>query len=91
MPTINVTKPFPFAVDGNEVIQVEVGEQEASERLALVAVEHLGCATLVGDSTETDPKKMKVPVLKDWLTAKGIAFDPSANKEALLALVPSGD
>ena len=86
-----MTKPFPFAVDGNEVIQVEVGEQEVSERLALVAVEHLEFATLVGGSAESDPKKMKVPALKEWLTAKGITFDQSANKDALLALVPSGD
>ncbi|MCP1511831.1 hypothetical protein OKW09_002945 [Pseudomonas rhodesiae] len=38
---------------------------------------------------ETDPLKMKVPELKEWLTAKGIAFDPSAKKEDLQALVPA--
>ncbi len=40
---------------------------------------------------ETDPLKMKVPDLKVWLTGKGIEFDPSANKEALQALVPKSD
>lgn len=93
MPIINVTKPFPFAVDGNEVIQVEVGEQEVSDRCALVAVEHLGYATLLEDEggTETDPLKMTVPKLKDWLAAQGIAFDPAAKKPELQALVPKGD
>ncbi|MCF5044291.1 hypothetical protein GIW79_27990 [Pseudomonas sp. PA-7-1E] len=49
MPTIIVTKPFLFAVDGNHVIQIEVGEQEVSERCAIVAVEHLEYATLAGE------------------------------------------
>lgn len=40
------------------------------------------------ENAETDPLKMKVPELKDWLTAKGIAFDPAAKKEDLQALVP---
>ncbi len=93
MPTINVTKPFPFAVDGNEVIQFEVGEHEVSDRCALVAVEHLGYATLLDDegSTETDPLKMTAPKLKEWLAAKGIDFDPAAKKPELQALVPSND
>jgi hypothetical protein len=38
--------------------------------------------------TETDPLKMKVDDLKAWLTAKNIAFDASAKKEDLQALVP---
>ena len=91
MPTINVTKPFQFSADGNNVFQIEVGEQEVSDRLAIVAVDHLECATLTGSSAETDPKKMKVQALKDWLTAKGIAFESTANKDALLALVPQSD
>jgi hypothetical protein len=41
------------------------------------------------DAPETDPLKMKVPELKEWLTEKGIAFDPSAKKEDLQALVPA--
>ena len=57
MPTILVTKPFPFAEGGNHVIQIETGEQEVSERCALVAVDHLKIATLVEDSkAERKPK-----------------------------------
>ena len=41
------------------------------------------------DAPETDPLKMKVPELKEWLTAKGIAFDATAKKEDLQALVPA--
>ncbi|MFK3945625.1 HeH/LEM domain-containing protein [Pseudomonas fulva] len=37
---------------------------------------------------ETDPHKMNVPELKDWLTAKGIEFDASAKKPDLQALIP---
>lgn len=141
MPFISVKKPFPFAVDGNQVVEIQAGEQEVSERCALVAVEHLGVAeylerrvqqVLLEDGptiaewieagylatnyppqgyasrssqeeidaaiqlqkdaeTETDPLKMTVPKLKEWLTVKGIAFDPSALKPALQALVPSDD
>ena len=57
MPTIQVTKPFPFAEDGNHVVQIENGEQEVSERCALVAVEHLKVATLIeGSKTERKSK-----------------------------------
>ncbi len=57
MPTIIVTKPFPFAVEGNHVIQIETGEQEVSDRCAIVAVEHLKYATLAGESkTERKPR-----------------------------------
>ena len=41
------------------------------------------------DEPETDPLKMKVPELKEWLTEKGIAFDSTAKKEDLQALVPA--
>ncbi len=41
------------------------------------------------DAPETDPLKMKVPELKEWLTAKGIEFDATAKKEDLQALVPN--
>jgi hypothetical protein len=41
------------------------------------------------EAPETDPLKMKVPELKEWLTAKGIAFDATAKKEDLHALVPA--
>ena len=137
MPIIIVNKPFTFAVDGNHVIEISAGEQDVSERCALVAVEHLGVASYpnqldanglkldgptiaefvaagypavnyppegyasrssqeeidaaIEAEKETDPLKMKVPDLKAWLTAKGIEFDPSANKDALQALVPKGD
>lgn len=40
------------------------------------------------EAPETDPQKMKVPELKEWLTGKGIDFDASAKKEDLQALVP---
>lgn len=134
MPIILVKKPFPFAVDGNQVVEIPAGEQDVSDRCALVAVEHLGVAAYLDQKDftglkldgptiaefveagylainyppdgyasrssqeeidaaieaqkEDDPLKMKVPDLKAWLTAKGIEFDPSANKEALQALVP---
>lgn len=92
MPLIHVEEAFPFSPDGNEVVIVEAGEQEVSERCALVAVEHLQVAWLVdGADTETNPLKMGVPALKEWLTAKGIAFDAGANKKALQALVPRND
>jgi len=141
MPIISVKMPFPFAVDGNQVVEIQAGEQEVSERCALVAVEHLGVAEYLDRQlqsvlredgptlaefieagylasnyppegyasrssqeeieaaikaqkeaeTETDPLKMTVPKLKEWLAAKGIAFDPSANKPALQALVPEND
>ena len=137
MPIIIVNKPFPFAVDGNHVVEISAGEQDVSERCALVAVEHLGVASYpnqldanglkldgptiaefvaagypavnyppegyasrssqeeidaaIEAEKETDPLKMKVPDLKAWLTAKGVEFDPSANKDALQALVPKRD
>lgn len=50
MPTIIVHKPFRFAVDGNRVVTVPAGEQEVSERCALVAVEHLKVATIPEES-----------------------------------------
>ena len=137
MPIIIVKKPFPFSADGNHVVEVPAGEQDVSERCALVAVEHLGVASYpnqldanglkldgptiaefveagylavnyppegyasrssqeeidaaIETQKETDPLKMKVTDLKAWLTGKGVEFDPSANKEALQALVPKGD
>lgn len=48
MPKIIVEKPFPFAIDGNQIVEIATGEQEVSDRCALVAVEHLKVATLVG-------------------------------------------
>lgn len=137
MPIIIVKTPFPFSADGNHVVEVVAGEQDVSERCALVAVEHLGVASYLNQldanglkldgptiaefvaggylalnyppegyasrssqeeidaaidaQKETDPLKMKVPDLKAWLVGKGIEFDPSANKEALQALVAKVD
>ena len=44
-----------------------------------------------GSDIETDPMKMTVPKLKEWLTAEGITFDADANKATLQALVPARD
>lgn len=62
MPKINVTQAFPFSPDGNTVVQIEVGEQEVSERCAIVAVEQLKVATLAGapakkEKPAAEPKK----------------------------------
>jgi len=141
MPIILVKKPFPFAVDGNQVVEFQAGEHDVSERCALVAVEHLGVAEYlerrsaaglredgptVGEwveagypaatyppagyssrssqeeieaaiqvqkdaENETDPLKMTVPKLKEWLTANNIAFEASMTKPVLQALVPKND
>lgn len=140
MPIIFVKKPFPFAVDGNQIVEILAGEQEVSDRCALVAVEHLGVAAYLDQQSrsalaldgptivefveagyrainyppagyaarssqdeidqaiqaqevevETDPMKMTVPKLKEWLTAADIAFDADANKATLQALVPASD
>ncbi|MDT9673853.1 hypothetical protein F6R97_04185 [Pseudomonas sp. JV414] len=40
-------------------------------------------------STETDPAKMGVTDLRDWLTAQGIEFDPKAPKVEILKLIPA--
>lgn len=141
MPIILVKKPFPFATDGNQVIEVQAGEQDVSDRCALVAVDHLGVAEYLSQQaapgpredgptiaewveagypatsyppagyvsrssqeeidaaiqlqkdadSETDPLKMTVPKLKEWLTANNIAFEASMAKPALQALVPKND
>ncbi|GLH31710.1 hypothetical protein BR1R5_10960 [Pseudomonas sp. BR1R-5] len=93
MPIISVKKAFPFAVDGNQVVEIQVGEQDVSDRCALVAVEHLGVAEYLDGSgrPESDPLQMNVPELKEWLTAKGIEFDKGAKKEDLQKLVPTND
>lgn len=41
--------------------------------------------------TETDPQKMNVPDLREWLTVQGIEFDASAKKADLLKLIPTQD
>lgn len=47
MPKILVEKSFPFSPDGNQVVTVETGEQEVSDRCAAVAIDHLKVATKV--------------------------------------------
>lgn len=42
-----------------------------------------------GGSTETDPARMGVADLRDWLTAQGIEFDPKAPKVEILKLIPA--
>lgn len=60
MPIIIVTKPFPFAIDGNQVVQIETGEQEVSDRCAIVAVDHLKAARLADpEKTEAKPRSKK--------------------------------
>ncbi|GAA3721158.1 hypothetical protein GCM10022421_32080 [Oceanisphaera sediminis] len=56
MHTIIVNKPFLFAEDGNRVIEIEAGEQQVSERCALVAVDHLKVATLPGSAPQAATK-----------------------------------
>ncbi|MGC5702971.1 hypothetical protein J4P02_22450 [Pseudomonas sp. NFXW11] len=42
-----------------------------------------------GASSETDPTKMGVADLRDWLTAQGIEFDPKAPKVEIVKLIPA--
>ncbi|WP_370601191.1 HeH/LEM domain-containing protein [Pseudomonas nitroreducens] len=41
------------------------------------------------EAPESDPAKMKVADLRNWLAEKGVSFDPSATKADLLKLVPA--
>ncbi|MGH8382623.1 hypothetical protein [Pseudomonas sp.] len=141
MQSILVKKPFPFSPDGNQVVEVQAGEQDVSDRCAVVAVEHLGVAEYLDRQRgpglredgptvsqwleagylavnyppegytsrssqeeidtaiqlqkdaedETDPLKMTVPKLKEWLAAKNITFEAGMTKPALQALVPKND
>jgi hypothetical protein len=43
----------------------------------------------LGGAAETDPTKMGVADLRDWLTAQGIEFDPKAPKVEILKLIPA--
>ncbi|RZM70309.1 hypothetical protein C1164_04290 [Klebsiella pneumoniae] len=56
MPKILVEKAFPFSPDGNVVITVDVGEQEVSDRCAVVAVEHLKVASRVDGKADKPPR-----------------------------------
>lgn len=57
MPKINVKEPFDFAENGNKVVTIKEGEQEVSERCALVAIEHLGVAEPVKGKKTPAKKK----------------------------------
>lgn len=46
MPTIIVKQAFQIAINGNQVVTIEAGEQDVTDRVALVATEHLKVATL---------------------------------------------
>ncbi|WP_278400450.1 hypothetical protein [Stutzerimonas kunmingensis] len=62
MPKILVHQAFPFAPDGNRVVRIETGEQEVSDRCAIVAVDHLKVATLAGEAQKNDrPRVGKKP------------------------------
>lgn len=39
--------------------------------------------------SETDPAKMGVSELREWLTAQGVEFDPKAPKVDLIKLIPA--
>jgi hypothetical protein len=41
------------------------------------------------DEVETNPAKMGVAELRDWLTAQGVEFDPKAPKADLVKLIPA--
>lgn len=80
MPRILVTEAFKFAVDGNHVLEVALGEHDVSERCALVAVEHLQVATLLDDVAA--PAPIVVP------PAAAPVTPPTAKPAATLAKAP---
>lgn len=61
----------------------------------VAAYEALGVGAVVVDlyedqgKQETDPAKMGVADLREWLTAQGIEFDPKAPKAEILKLIPA--
>ena len=62
MPKILVNQAFSFSPDGIQVVRIEAGEQEVSERCALVAVDHLKVATMAGEAAQNDrPRVGKKP------------------------------
>jgi hypothetical protein len=68
MPIIIVKKPFPFSADGNHVVEVTVGEQDVSERCALVAVEHLGVASYL-NQLDANGLKLDAPTIAEFVAA----------------------
>jgi hypothetical protein len=62
MPIILVNQAFPFSPDGNTVVMIETGEQQVSERCAIVAVDHLKVAAKAGEQVKDDrPRRGKKP------------------------------
>lgn len=74
MPIIIVKKPFPFSSDGNHVVEIPAGEQEVSERCALVAVEHLGVASYPGQ-LDANGLKLDGPTVADFVAAGYLAVN----------------
>lgn len=74
MPIILVKKPFPFAVDGNQVIDIPAGEQDVSERCALVAVEHLGVASYP-NQLDANGLKLDGPTIAEFVAAGYLAVN----------------
>ena len=72
MPIIIVKKPFPFSEDGNHVVEVPAGEQEVSERCALVAVEHLGVASYPSQ-LDTNGLRLDGPTIAEFVAAGYLA------------------
>jgi len=54
MPRILVRQAFLFSPDGNHAVQIETGEQEVSDRCAIVAVDHLKVAAMAGEEPAND-------------------------------------
>ena len=81
---------FLGAITGAAEVEIDgdfPGVAEAYERAGIaVGGSKQGAGKQEGD--ETDPHKMKVADLKEWLTEQGIEFDPSAKKEELQGLIP---
>lgn len=74
MPIILVKKPFPFALDGNQVVEVQAGEQDVSERCALVAVDHLGVAEYLDRQRASGPRE-DGPTVAEWVEAGYLAVN----------------
>lgn len=59
------------------------------------AYEALGVEVIVSElptvqgEAETDPAKMGVSALREWLTAQGIDYDPKAPKSEIIKLIPA--
>ena len=86
MPTINVTKSFPFSPDGKTVIEYEKGQHDVTERCAQVAVEQLKVATLLSDGdkakAEAEAKAKAETEEKAAADAEAKALEEKAKAEA---------